>query len=127
LFKALPANLRLVQNNAGIKAIVALAVGKSAQHLSDNFRTSFEFLLTTVDVGNVMSAFWDTTLRIERNIVGPEGIKALAELFREGRCAQLTTLDLSWNNVGPEGIKALAESFRKGGCAQLTSLNLSCM
>ena len=53
-----------------------------------------------------------TTLNLERNDIGDEGAKALAEN------STLTTLDLFHNGIGAEGAKALAEN------STLTTLNL---
>ena len=62
-----------------------------------------------------------TSLEVNRNNVGVEGAKALAEALKTNTA--LTSLDLYRNSVGDEGAKALAESLKTN--TALTSLNLN--
>ena len=59
--------------------------------------------------------------RLERNDIGPEGAKAVADALRVS--ASLTQLDLGGNNLGTEGAKALAAALRKSEECKLKKLN----
>ncbi|MCD6035114.1 MAG: family protein 3-like [Rickettsiales bacterium] len=63
-----------------------------------------------------------TTLHLNDNKVGDEGVKALAEALKTNKT--LTTLYLDWNKIGNTGAEALAEALKTN--KTLTALDLSC-
>ena len=60
------------------------------------------------------------TLNIGSNDIGDNGIKDLANVFKD--CSKLHTLDIHSNHIGADGVKYLADGIKH--CSMLHTLDI---
>jgi Ran GTPase-activating protein (RanGAP) involved in mRNA processing and transport len=60
-------------------------------------------------------------LDLQRNSIGSDGAKALAEALKTNSI--LTTLHLSFNSIGDNGAKALAEALKTNSTLTITGVS----
>ena len=111
-------HLYLHGNNIGDEGIEVFSKSMGALN---NLEPNWAFALA-LSMGALHSL---TSLDLDHNQIGDEGMKAFVLALSRGALRTLTSLDLAQNQIGDEGMEAFVLVLSMGALNNLTSLDLS--